>query len=741
MCCTSRIHGRALRWLSIGTVCISACLTGAASNVMVLWEANTELDLAGYKVYWGTGSRNYNNIVDAGNKTNQVVSNLVSGVTYYFAVTAYNSSAMESDFSLEASYTVDSTNTPPVISNISDTNATANGIVIVPFTVGDAETAAGNLSVSGTSSNPTLIPNSNIVFGGSNSNRTVRLTPASNQVGIASINVTVSDGALSASDSFALTVSAATNAPPLLSSIPGTTIFVNGSSFALHFSVSDRETAPDALSISAVSSNPALISNTNIFFAGSGSNRTIILNSAANQTGTAAITVMAGDGQNTTTTSFQVTVIARPSELVYLPFEAEAGSITAPMAVSTDPVSGAYVSSPMDEQGTVSFQVPVSVPGTYIIWARIVAVDGAHDSFYVSIDGGPEDIFDMAVDVWSSSWQWDRVTGRAGSSNSIPMLVPRTFQLSAGSHSLAFRCREDGSLLDRVIVCNDLEFVPQDGTGTPPTPTAIPNQSIQEDTSSAPISFTISDAETSATDLSVSAQSSNPVLVPNNNITFGGTGSNRTLVVTAAADQSGTATITVTVSDGSMTSSTDFVLSVNPVNDPPTISDIPDIAVYRNTSTDPIPFSIGDIDTPVENLIVSASSSDPLVVPDSNILLEGSGNNRTVTITPATDQVSAATITITVSDGLLTASDSFVFKVRRSMRIKSIAVVGSDDIRLTWESSPGAVYGVLGKTLTQSSWRNLTTNLLATGPETSWIDTHTSADVKLYQIVELEPAP
>jgi hypothetical protein len=385
--------------------------------------------------------------------------------------------------------------------------------------------------------------------------------------------------------------------------------------------------------------------------------------------------VVAGDGQSNATSTFQVTVIGRPSELVYLPFEAEAGTLTSPMAISIDPVSGGYVSSTIDQQGAASFQFPVSVPGTYIIWARIIAVSGAHNSFYVSMDGGPEDIFDMAADLWSNAWQWDRVTGRAGSPNTVPMQVPRTFQLSSGTHSLVFRCREDSSLLDRLVICNDLEFVPQDGTGTPPTLTLIPDQSIQEDTSTAPISFAISDAETSATNLNVSARSSNPILVSDNNIVFGGNGSNRTLVLTPAADQFGTATITVTVSDGSLSSSTDFLLNVNPVNDPPVISDIPDIAVYRNTSTDPIAFSIGDLDTPVENLIVMASSSDPVLVPDSNILLEGSGENRTVTITPATDEAGTATITVTVDDGLLTVSDSFVLRVRHSMRIKSSSVV------------------------------------------------------------------
>jgi hypothetical protein len=64
----------------------------------------------------------------------------------------------------------------------------------IAFTIGDAETAAGSLTLSGTSSNPTLVPNANIVFGGSGASRTVQVTPAANQFGTASINVSVSDG-------------------------------------------------------------------------------------------------------------------------------------------------------------------------------------------------------------------------------------------------------------------------------------------------------------------------------------------------------------------------------------------------------------------------------------------------------------------------------------------------------------------------------------------------------------------
>lgn len=64
-------------------------------------------DLAGYKVYYGTASGNYDTIVDAGNATSYTVTSLISDVTYYFATTAYDTSANESGFSNEVSKTIE----------------------------------------------------------------------------------------------------------------------------------------------------------------------------------------------------------------------------------------------------------------------------------------------------------------------------------------------------------------------------------------------------------------------------------------------------------------------------------------------------------------------------------------------------------------------------------------------------------------------------------------------------------
>lgn len=98
-------------------------------------------------------------------------------------------------------------NTPPAITSIADQTTTA-GIAVGPlaFTVGDAETDVAALTVTGSSSNTTLLPNANIVSGGSGSNRTVTLTPAAGETGTSIVTLTVSDGALDSQTSFALSV-------------------------------------------------------------------------------------------------------------------------------------------------------------------------------------------------------------------------------------------------------------------------------------------------------------------------------------------------------------------------------------------------------------------------------------------------------------------------------------------------------------------------------------------------------
>ncbi len=96
----------------------------------------------------------------------------------------------------------------PTVSQISNqTVAQGNATAALPFTVGDADTNVSSLTVSGSSSNTTLVPNSGIVFGGSGAARNVTVTPAAGQSGTAVITYAVSDGTSTTTRNFQLTVS------------------------------------------------------------------------------------------------------------------------------------------------------------------------------------------------------------------------------------------------------------------------------------------------------------------------------------------------------------------------------------------------------------------------------------------------------------------------------------------------------------------------------------------------------
>jgi parallel beta-helix repeat protein len=117
-----------------------------AGQAVLSWSPNTEPDLGGYKVHYGTASGVYTTIVDVGltgtpSAPQHTVTGLTDGVTYYFAVKAYDLSGNESGFSNQVSKTVSGTDTtPPVISAISSGSITSSGATITWTTNEPADT-------------------------------------------------------------------------------------------------------------------------------------------------------------------------------------------------------------------------------------------------------------------------------------------------------------------------------------------------------------------------------------------------------------------------------------------------------------------------------------------------------------------------------------------------------------------------------------------------------------------------
>lgn len=94
-------------------VCLNVADSTRAAEVSIAWDPPSPSNsVVGYKVYYGFASRDYTTSVDAGNMTTCTIDGLSPSITYYFAITAYNSSSNESGYSSELVWD----NVPPTIS-------------------------------------------------------------------------------------------------------------------------------------------------------------------------------------------------------------------------------------------------------------------------------------------------------------------------------------------------------------------------------------------------------------------------------------------------------------------------------------------------------------------------------------------------------------------------------------------------------------------------------------------------
>lgn len=87
-----------------------------------------------------------------------------------------------------------------------------------------------------------------------------------------------------------------------------------------------------------------------------------------------------------------------------------------------------------------------------------------------------------------------------------------------------------------------------------------------------------------------------------------------------------------------------------PANMAPTIAAISDQTIGQDTSVTGLAVGIADAETDAGALQVSATSSDPLLLPASGIVLAGSGAARTLALTPAEAVAGSATVSVTVTD-------------------------------------------------------------------------------------------
>ena len=98
---------RSLILIGLGLCLLTAVHSFAAPAVILAWDANPEVNIANYKLSYGTSTGSYPIVIDAGQNLEASVPNLIQGTTYYFAVSAVNTAGVQSRYSTEFQYYVD----------------------------------------------------------------------------------------------------------------------------------------------------------------------------------------------------------------------------------------------------------------------------------------------------------------------------------------------------------------------------------------------------------------------------------------------------------------------------------------------------------------------------------------------------------------------------------------------------------------------------------------------------------
>jgi VCBS repeat-containing protein len=250
------------------------------------------------------------------------------------------------------------------------------------------------------------------------------------------------------------------------------------------------------------------------------------------------------------------------------------------------------------------------------------------------------------------------------------------------------------------------------GINDDPTISGIGSQTIDEDNTLGLLNFTIGDVESTPSLLTVSIDpASYSTLFPTGSIVIGGSGANQTVTVTPAANAYGMGTVILNVSDpDGGTASMSFVITVNSVNDAPTITSPGN---KSNIEGDPpVNFTVAanDVDHALPTLTFAAANFPPgiTISPGSGVI---SGR---VNYTGGTTTYNCS-VTVTDPDGS-SATTNFDWSITNS------AIASLSGTEQHYEA---------GVEFDPGSWITLPNSISVTGITTNRIYVDPANDVKL----------
>ncbi len=490
---------------------------------------------------------------------------------------------------------------PPTITVPSDAYATDEDTTkTITFTVGDPDTQLDQLTLTYTISNTTLI--SNVVLGGSKAERTVTLTPATDLNGHSLVTVTVSDGVLSDSDVFTLTVNPV-NDPPV--------------------ALNDVYTTAEDTTLTVTATHGLLENDDDI------------------------------DGDRLTTT------LENNVSSGTLALDADGSFVYTPTANFSGHDDFTYI---LSDSGGLTDTATVSITVTAVNDPPVAAEDAyttLEDTtlMVTATDGLLENDDDVDGDELTTTLESDVFSGTLALDADGSFAYTPTADFN-GSDKFTY-ILSDGSLTDTATVAITVTAV-----NDPPTITVPLDAYATDEDVTKVISFTVGDPDTALDSLSLTATLSNETLIPLTNVALGGTDAERTVTLTPTANLHGQSLVTLTVSDGDLSDSDTFTLTVSSVSDPPTITVPLDAYETDEDVTAVITFTVGDPDTALDSLDLTRSTSNEALIPSGNVALSGTGAERTVTLTPTANLHGQSRVNLTVSDGDLIDSDIFTLTVK-----------------------------------------------------------------------------